>query len=55
MKFRHRASIALALMLSAASTVTARVVGVVEHEGEEDPIYGGGGGGFAPVSAFVAG
>ena len=32
--------------------VTARVVGVVAHEGEEDPIYGGGGGGFAPVVNF---
>jgi Protein of unknown function (DUF3592)/Mu transposase, C-terminal len=32
--------------------VTAQVVGVVVHEGEEDPIYGGGGGGFAPVVSF---
>jgi hypothetical protein len=32
--------------------VTAQVVGVVEHEGEEDPIYGGSGGGFAPVVSF---
>jgi uncharacterized protein DUF3592 len=28
---------------------SARVVGIVEREGGEDPIYGGGGGGFAPV------
>ena len=32
--------------------VTAHVVGVVEHEGEEDQIYGVGGGGFAPVVSF---
>jgi hypothetical protein len=32
--------------------VTAQVVGVVEHEGEEDPVYGGGGRGFAPVVSF---
>lgn len=32
--------------------VTALVVGAVEHEGEEDPIYGGGGGGFAPTVSF---
>jgi hypothetical protein len=32
--------------------VTAQVVGAVEHEGEEDPIYGGGGGGWAPVVTF---
>jgi hypothetical protein len=32
--------------------VTAQVVGVVEHTGDEDPVYGGGGGGFAPVVSF---
>lgn len=32
--------------------VTAQVVGMVEHDGEEDPIYGGGGGGFAPILSF---
>jgi hypothetical protein len=31
---------------------TAQVVGVVENESEEDPIYGGGGRGFAPVVSF---
>ena len=34
--------------------VAAQVVGVVEREGEEDPIHGGGGGGggFAPIVSF---
>jgi Protein of unknown function (DUF3592) len=34
--------------------VTAQVVGVVEHEGGENPVYGGGGGGFAPVVSFLS-
>lgn len=33
-------------------SVTAQVVGIVEREGEEDPVYGGGGDGFAPVVSF---
>jgi hypothetical protein len=32
--------------------VTAQVVGSMEIEGEADPIYGGGGGGHAPVVSF---
>jgi hypothetical protein len=32
--------------------VTALVVGSAEVAGEEDPIYGGGGGGYAPLVRF---
>jgi uncharacterized protein DUF3592 len=32
--------------------VTAAVVGVAHHDGEEDPSYGLGGGGWAPVVRF---